>query len=58
MTLRTTFTALALCGALGCGLAGCTDEHFTTELKAAVFNADSDSYTDTNKVWLTLQLKL
>ncbi|MCB1701599.1 MAG: alginate export family protein [Halioglobus sp.] len=34
------------------------NEHFTTELKAAVFNADSDSYTDTNKVWLTLQLKL
>ena len=34
------------------------NEHFTTELKAAVFNADSDSHTDTNKVWLTLQLKL
>ncbi|MEZ6185502.1 MAG: hypothetical protein R3F62_10900 [Planctomycetota bacterium] len=26
MTLRTTLTAFALCGALACGLAGCSDE--------------------------------
>ena len=30
----------------------------TTQLKGAIFNADGDSYTDTNKVWLTLQLKI
>jgi hypothetical protein len=34
------------------------NEHFTTALKFAGFFADEDSYTDTNKVWLTLQFKL
>ena len=34
------------------------NEYFTTQLKGAIFNADGDSYTDTNKVWLTLQLKI
>ena len=34
------------------------NEHFTTELKYAAFSADGDIYTDTDKVWLTLQLKL
>lgn len=34
------------------------NEHFTTQLKYAGFSADSDRYTDTDKLWLTLQLKL
>lgn len=34
------------------------NEHFTTELKYAGFSADGDRYTDTDKLWLTLQLKL
>ena len=34
------------------------NEYFSTQLKAAFFNADGDVYTDTNKVWLTLQLKI
>lgn len=36
------------------------NEHFTTQLKYAGFSADggTDSYTDTDKLWLTLQLKL
>jgi hypothetical protein len=34
------------------------NEHFTTQLKYAAFSADSDRYTDTDKIWLTLQLKL
>ena len=34
------------------------NEYFSTQLKAALFNADGDVYTDTNKVWLTLQLKI
>jgi hypothetical protein len=33
-------------------------EHFTTQLKYAAFSADGDRYTDTDKIWLTLQLKL
>lgn len=33
------------------------NEHFTTELKYAGFSADSDRYKDTDKVWLTLQLR-
>ncbi|MCB1696234.1 MAG: alginate export family protein [Halioglobus sp.] len=34
------------------------NEHFSTELKFAGFSADGNRYTDTNKLWLTLQLKL
>jgi hypothetical protein len=34
------------------------NEHFTTELKFAGFSADGDRYTDTDKVWLTLQFKI
>lgn len=34
------------------------NQHFTTQLKYAGFSADGDRYTDTDKVWLTLQLKL
>ena len=34
------------------------NEHFTTELKYAGFSADGNRYTDTNKLWLTLQLRL
>ena len=34
------------------------NEHVTTELKYAGFSADGDRYTDTDKLWLTLQLKL
>ncbi len=34
------------------------NEYFSTQLKAAFFNADGDVFTDTNKVWLTLQLKI
>ncbi|MCB1687495.1 MAG: alginate export family protein [Halioglobus sp.] len=34
------------------------NEHFTTQLKYAGFSADGDRYTDTDKLWLTLQLKL
>jgi hypothetical protein len=33
-------------------------KHFTTQLKYANFNSDSDRYDDTEKVWITLQLKL
>ena len=33
-------------------------ENFTTELKFAGFSADGDSYTDTNKLWLTLQFRI
>lgn len=33
-------------------------ENFTTELKFAGFSADGDRYTDTNKVWLTLQFRI
>ncbi len=31
---------------------------FTTQLKYASFSSDSDRYDDTDKVWVTLQLKL
>ena len=34
------------------------NQYFTTQLKYAGFSADSDRYTDTDKVWLTLQFKL
>ncbi len=34
------------------------NEYFTTELKFAGFSADGNRYTDTDKVWLTLQFKL
>jgi len=34
------------------------NEHFTTQLKFAGFSAAGDRYTDANKLWLTLQLKL
>lgn len=34
------------------------NQYFSTQLKAAFFNADGDRYTDTNKVWLTLQFKI
>ena len=34
------------------------NEHFTTELKFAGFSADSNRYSDVNKLWVTLQLKL
>lgn len=33
------------------------NEHFTAELKFAAFSADGDRYTDTDKVWLTMQFK-
>jgi hypothetical protein len=34
------------------------NENFTTELKFAGFSADGDRYTDTNKLWLTLQFRI
>ena len=34
------------------------NEHFSTQLKFAGFSSDSDRYTDTDKIWLTLQLKI
>ncbi len=34
------------------------NERFTTELKFAGFSTDSNRYSDTNKLWVTLQLKL
>ena len=34
------------------------NEHFITELKFAGFSADGDRYTDTDKVWMTLQFKI
>lgn len=34
------------------------NEHFTTELKFAGFSADGDRYTDTDKLWLTLQFRI
>ena len=33
-------------------------KHLTTQLKYANFSSDSDRYTDTDKLWVTLQLKL
>lgn len=33
-------------------------KHLTTQLKYANFSSDSDRYSDTQKVWVTLQLKL
>ena len=33
-------------------------KHFTTQFKYANFNSDSDRYDDTEKVRITLQLKL
>jgi len=34
------------------------NEYFTTEFKFAGFSADGNRYTDTDKLWLTLQFKL
>ena len=34
------------------------NKQFTTQLKYATFSSDSDRYSDTDKIWLTLQLKL
>jgi len=34
------------------------NKQFTTQLKYADFDSDSDRYTDTTKAWVTLQLKL
>lgn len=34
------------------------NKQFTTQLKYANFSGDSDSYSDTEKLWVTLQLKL
>ncbi len=34
------------------------NEQFTVQFKYATFDADSDRYSDTDKLWLTLQLKL
>jgi hypothetical protein len=34
------------------------NEYFTTELKFAGFSADGNRYTDTNKLWLTLQFSI
>lgn len=34
------------------------NQYFTTQLKFASFSSDSDRYTDTDKIWLTLQLKI
>jgi hypothetical protein len=34
------------------------NEHVTTQLKYAGFSADGNRYTDTDKLWLTLQFKL
>jgi hypothetical protein len=34
------------------------NKQFTTQLKYANFKSDSDRYADTDKIWVTLQLKL
>lgn len=34
------------------------NQYFNTQLKYAGVSADSDRYTNTDKVWLTLQFKL
>jgi len=33
-------------------------KQFSTQLKYANFSSDSDRYSDAQKVWVTLQLKL